>query len=67
MVKDLYHDHVRAALEKDGWTITDDQLKLEWREGQKVYVDFGAEKLLTAEKGLRKIAVEVKASWAVRN
>jgi hypothetical protein len=61
MAKDLYHDHVRAALEKDGWTITDDQLKLEWREGQKVYVDFGAEKLLTAEKGLRKIAVEVKS------
>ena len=22
--KDIYHDHVREALEKDGWTITDD-------------------------------------------
>ena len=59
--KDLYHDHVRTALEKDGWTITHDQLKLEWREGQKVFIDLAAEKLLTAEKGTRKIAVEVKS------
>ncbi|MGH9840625.1 MAG: element excision factor XisH family protein [Blastocatellia bacterium] len=22
--KDLYHDHVRKALENDGWTVTDD-------------------------------------------
>lgn len=28
--KDIYHNTVRAALEKDGWTITDDPLKLKW-------------------------------------
>ncbi|HAX76056.1 MAG TPA: fatty-acid synthase [Cyanobacteria bacterium UBA11372] len=26
--KDLYHDTVRTALIKDGWTITDDPFKL---------------------------------------
>jgi XisH protein len=26
--KDIYHDTVRIALEKDGWKITNDQLKL---------------------------------------
>jgi hypothetical protein len=28
--KDIYHDHVKEALEKDGWTITDDPYKLEY-------------------------------------
>lgn len=28
MAKDLFHDVVRHALEKDGWTITDDPLFL---------------------------------------
>jgi len=28
MAKDLYHDTVRVALEKDGWTITDDPFKI---------------------------------------
>ena len=44
----------------DGWTITDDPLRLRW--GKKdMYVDLGAHKLLTAEKAKRKIAVEVKS------
>ena len=58
--KDLYHDVVKAALVKDGWTITHDPLTL--RSGKKdLYVDLGAEKLLAAEKGGRRIAVEVKS------
>lgn len=58
--KDIFHETVRAALEKEAWTITDDPLYL--RLGRdKAYVDFGAEKLLTAQKGQRKIAVEVKS------
>jgi len=58
--RDLYHDHVRKALENDGWTITDDPLKLKLG-GKDLYVDLGAEKLLAAEKEDRKIAVEVKS------
>ncbi len=43
-----------------GWTISHDPLSLKW--GVKdMYVDLGAEQLLAAEKGLRKIAVEIKS------
>lgn len=50
---------VRRALEKDGWTITDDPLQLFFR-GIKLKADLGAERGFAAEKEGRKIAVEVK-------
>nr|WP_313898253.1 element excision factor XisH family protein [Nodosilinea sp. LEGE 07298] len=58
--RDLYHDAVRVALEKDGWTITDDPLILTIGL-RSVFVDLGAEKLIAAERGTEKIAVEVKS------
>jgi hypothetical protein len=58
--RDLYHDVVRHALEKDGWTITHDPLTL--RLGRReMYVDLGAQRRMAAEKGERKIAVEIKS------
>lgn len=58
--KDIYHDHVKNALIKDGWTITHDPLTLKW--GKKdVYIDLGAEQIIAAEKIERKIAVEIKS------
>jgi hypothetical protein len=60
MAKDIFHSHVRSALEKDGWTITDDPLLLPWGTAP-VYVDLGAEKIIAAEKNDSKIAVEVKS------
>lgn len=57
--RDRYHDVVRRALEKDGWAITDDPLRMRW--GKKdMYVDLAAEKLLVAAKGEQQIAVEIK-------
>ncbi len=56
---DRYHEPVRHALTKDGWTITDDPLTLDIGE-RKLYADFGAERLLAAERGSEKIAVEIK-------
>ncbi len=61
--KDTYHNNVRTALEKDGWTITNDPLTLEIG-GRSLYVDLGAEKPFAAEKQGRKIAVEVKSFLA---
>ncbi len=58
--KDIYHDTVKRALIKDGWTITDDPLRLVYGK-QDIFVDLGAEKLLAAEKEGRKIAVEIKS------
>ncbi|MEG3840433.1 XisH family protein [Microcoleus sp. herbarium14] len=61
--KDTYHNNVRTALEKDGWTITNDPLTLEIGD-RSLFVDLGAEKILAAEKQGRKIAVEVKSFLA---
>jgi len=58
--KDVYHDAVRKALVKDGWTITEDPYRLTWGE-RDFYVDLGAERVLAAEKGGNCIAVEVKS------
>ncbi len=58
--KDIYHDTVKRALEKDGWTITAENLRLPFG-GTDAYVDIAAEKIFIAEKEGRKIAVEVKS------
>jgi hypothetical protein len=57
--RDTFHDSVRNALIKDGWTITHDPLKLPYRRTD-VYIDLGAETPFGAEKDGRKIAVEIK-------
>lgn len=59
MAKDIYHDIVRLALEKEDWTITDDPYKLKF-EGVTYDIDLGAEKIIAAEKENIKIAVEIK-------
>jgi hypothetical protein len=57
---DTYYAAVKNALVKDGWTITDDPLRLSW--GNKdLYVDLGAERLIAADKGEQRIAVEIKS------
>jgi hypothetical protein len=57
---DTFHDVVKQALIKDGWTITDDPLYLQYG-GVDFSIDFGAEKLIAAEKQGQRIAVEVKS------
>ncbi len=37
---DLYHDAVKQALIKDGWTITDDPFIIEFK-GLRLYADLG--------------------------
>ncbi|MDJ0662022.1 MAG: XisH family protein [Crocosphaera sp.] len=58
--KDIFHDAVRKGLEKEGWSITDDPLRIEVGDVE-MYVDLGAELLLAAEKDSEKIAVEIKS------
>ena len=58
--KDIFHDAVRRALEKEGWKITDDPLFLRFG-GVDMYIDLGAERLLAAERNGEKIAVEIKS------
>ncbi len=60
MAKDVFHEHVKEALIKDGWEITDDPYRLKHLE-QGMEVDLGAEKVIAAQKGKVKIAVEIKS------
>jgi hypothetical protein len=53
--KDLFHEAVKNALIKDGWTITDDPLHLRISLKVDFYIDLGAEKMFAAEKGNEKI------------
>jgi hypothetical protein len=62
MAKDIYHQAVRNALEKDGWTITHDPFRIPKRViGAKLEIDLGLEKVIVAEKDTEKIVVEVKS------
>src|SRR4028119_878474 len=58
--KDIYHDTVKAALIKDGWTITHDPLTIRLTR-KNLYVDLGAERLIAAQRDTERIAVEVKS------
>ena len=60
MARDIFHPIVREALEKDGWRITHDPYPIRVK-GRNYEVDLAADQLVAAEKGLTKIAVEVKS------
>jgi len=57
MAKDRFHDAVRMALEKEGWSITADPYEINVGD-----VDFDidlAAEMLAAERASEKIAVEL--------
>lgn len=60
MVKDRFHDIVRAALEKEGWQITADPYEINV-DDVAFEIDLAAEQLLAATRENQKIAVEVKS------
>ena len=61
MARDFFHEIVKKALIKDGWTITHDPFTLHSRKEGGLSTDIGAEKVILAENDLTKIAVEVKS------
>ncbi|MBD2393728.1 XisH family protein [Cyanobacterium aponinum FACHB-4101] len=58
--KDIYHDAVKNALIKDGWTITADPYFIIYKK-LRLVADLGAERSLSAQKGNDKIVIEVKS------
>jgi hypothetical protein len=58
--RDRMHALVRKVLTSDGWTITHDPLHLIWGN-RDVYADLGAQRFVGAQKGLIRIAVEIKS------
>jgi len=58
--KDIFYDAVRKGLETESWVITNDPLRI--RSGRvDMQIDLGAERIIAAEKGEEKIAVEIKS------
>jgi XisH protein len=58
--KDIYHNTVKIALQKNGWIITHDPFPLQIGK-KRLSADLGAERLISAEKETQKIVVEVKS------
>lgn len=63
MARDRFHQIVKTALIRDGWTVTHDPLQLKVG-GVDMEIDLGAERLLAAEREGTRIAVEVKSFLA---
>jgi XisH protein len=61
--RDIFHDVVKIALQKEGWTITHDPLTIDLADGQ-LQVDLGAERLIAAQKDNQHIAIEIKSFTA---
>jgi len=62
MARDVIHSSVKLALEKDGWLVTEDPLRIDLDDVGNYYeVDLGAERVLAAEKEGTQIAVEIKS------
>ncbi|MHC5823172.1 MAG: XisH family protein [Nostoc sp.] len=59
MAKDRFHDAVRMALEKEGWSITADPYEISVGDVD-FEIDLAAE-MLAAERAGEKIAVEIKS------
>ena len=59
--KDIYHQTVKIALVKDGWTITHDPYRIRLARGKNLFVDLGAERLIAADRDTEKIALEIKS------
>ena len=58
--RDIYHYPCVRALEKDGWNITDDPLRV--TVGRRdMLIDLGAERIVAAERDGERIAVEIKS------
>ncbi|NEO57720.1 MAG: hypothetical protein F6K54_34445 [Okeania sp. SIO3B5] len=58
--RDFFHQEVKNALIKDGWSITHDPLSIRFG-GVDISIDLGAEQLIGAEKDNQNIAVEIKS------
>jgi XisH protein len=61
LARDIFHNLVKDALEKEGWMVTHDPYPLLRRKDGGLQTDIGAEKIITAERENMKIAVEVKS------
>ena len=60
MAKDIIHIPVKNAIENGGWTVTNDPYTVQYAEFT-MYADLGAERVIAAQRGKERIAVEIKS------
>jgi hypothetical protein len=60
MAKDIIHLPVKKAIAKAGWTVTHDQYTVQFAEFT-MYADLAAERVIAAQRGKDKIAIEIKS------
>ncbi|MEA5599336.1 MAG: XisH family protein [Nostocales cyanobacterium 94392] len=58
--RDVYHNAVKNALIKDGWSILADPYKIKYKDAE-LFADLAVEKPFAAEQNGRKIVVEIKS------
>jgi CRISPR/Cas system-associated exonuclease Cas4 (RecB family) len=58
--RDIFHNAVVNALEKENWVVTNDPLEIEF-ERVTLKIDLGAERVIAAERENEQIAVEIKS------
>jgi hypothetical protein len=58
--KDIYHDAIKNALIKDGWTIIADPYIIKYEDAE-LFADLAAEKPLAIQRDERVIIVEIKS------
>jgi hypothetical protein len=58
--RDIFHENVKKALQKEQWVITADPLMTKYGNIN-FQIDLGAERVLAAERQGEKIAVEIKS------
>ncbi|MBW4616635.1 MAG: XisH family protein [Desmonostoc vinosum HA7617-LM4] len=58
--KDIFHEAVKQALQKEQWIITHDPLKVEFGDVN-FQIDLGVQRVIAAQKQDDKIAVEIKS------
>ena len=58
--KDKYHEQIKNALIKDGWTVIADPYQIKYKDAE-LFADLALEKPIALEKDKYKIVVEVKS------
>ncbi len=58
--KDTYHETVKIGLEKDGWRVVYDPLRIV-AGGVGLFIDLSAEPIMTFERDDKRIAIEIKS------
>ena len=66
MAKNIFHNIVKIALEKDGWLITADPYEIKIDDVD-FEIDLAADKIVAAERNGQKIAVEIKSFISTSN